>query len=456
LLLILGLLGWSTVEAATPPPGVGKTASATDQLEPALRGRVVAVGIVGASAISPVGDFLPGGELHEDPRFTPFTSSGRVLDPGRILVASSSNFGAPRALPDWPSGAILSIDPRASERLIVPPDFAVAGNQASASEGAVQLFTAQSPAFLNSLQNPQARTAALPAVSNPRGITVNNAFGRPWFANAPLGALAPGTETSIDPDGRPRVALRRVAGGVFAGDQTNRPSQLIRGSLVGSVGTALLGTSPDGTPRGVYAVVNSDGSVVQVHIRQGVDGLAPPGTIGAISTVDLGFASSTESVATRTGIVFNWVPDKILYVADPARNAVVALTLVDDGRVFRVQDVRRIESSRFDMPVDLAAAVPEIVSRVFASNTTLAGGADLYVANRGNGTIVRLRQDGTVLAVRQVEVPGVGTLGPGRLNGIAVSPDAERIYVTVTGPLDDTMEMEGSVIELPAFYGNGS
>jgi hypothetical protein len=155
-------------------------------------------------------------------------------------------------------------------------------------------------------------------------------------------------------------------------------------------------------------------------------------------------------------MVFNWVPDQVLYVADPVRNAVVALTLEDDGFVFEVREVRRLEASQFDVPIDLAPAVPEIVSRGFASNTTLAGRADIYVANRGNGTLVRLRQDGTVLAVRTIELPGLGPLGPGRLNGIAVSQDAQRIFVTLSGSLDGEAESEGAILELPAFDGGGT
>jgi hypothetical protein len=60
-----------------------------------LRGRIIAVGIPGASAISPVGTFLPGGPIHDNPAFAAYTQPGRILDPARILVGSRSNFGAP-------------------------------------------------------------------------------------------------------------------------------------------------------------------------------------------------------------------------------------------------------------------------------------------------------------------------------------------------------------------------
>src|SRR5262245_1170923 len=60
-----------------------------------LNGRIVAVGIPGASAISAVGTFLPGGPIHDNPAFAAYTQPGAVLDPVRILVGSTSNFGAP-------------------------------------------------------------------------------------------------------------------------------------------------------------------------------------------------------------------------------------------------------------------------------------------------------------------------------------------------------------------------
>jgi hypothetical protein len=64
---------------------------------------------------------------------------------------------------------------------------------------------------------------------------------------------------------------------------------------------------------------------------------------------------------------------------------------------------------------------------------------------------IRVRQDGTVVAVRRV------TVGDGlfddvlfdlvRLNGIATSTDGKTIFVTVTGPL----ARQGGVLALPAF-----
>src|SRR4051812_49188106 len=71
---------------------------------PALTARVVAVGIPGVAAVSPVGAFHPGGPIRDKPEFAAFTQPGRILDPNRVLVTSTSNFGAPLAVAGAPGG----------------------------------------------------------------------------------------------------------------------------------------------------------------------------------------------------------------------------------------------------------------------------------------------------------------------------------------------------------------
>lgn len=88
---------------------------------------------------------------------------------------------------------------------------------------------------------------------------------------------------------------------------------------------------------------------------------------------------------------------------------------------------------------------PSIVS------ATLDVQSDFYVANRRNNTIVRMTQTGAVIAVRRVRLADGRTLGSARLNGIAISPDFTKIWVTVTGGLPGLEDHEGAVLELPAF-----
>ncbi len=432
--VLVSLLALFCIVAAVASPRV-----------PELRGRLVAVGIPGVAGVSAVGTFHEGGPVHDKPAFRVFTEPGAILDPDRILVTSTSNFGAPIGHSNEPAGAVLSIDPRGDDMPIqIPPTFASSGAQAIALNGRVMLFTANSPGFMNRIYNPSATTADLPAVTNPTGISINNAFGRVWVTGEPFGGKGAGIHSVLDPDGRPfNGAPSKTAGGTFSGALTNRAPQLIAGSMTsGALATALLGKSSDGSGRAVFAGLHADGSVVQVHVEKGVDGLVPADTIGALHN---------SAQVTRGGMVFNWVPNPILYVADPTADSIVALSLRSDGKVFRLESSRRLSAPELNFPVDIAPAVAEVASAIFSSNTTLAGNADIYVANRGNGTIVRIKQDGSVVAVRRVTIPGIGWVGAGRLNGIAISPDAGHIWVTLSGALPGYPE--GAVVELPVFGG---
>jgi len=110
--------------------------------------------------------------------------------------------------------------------------------------------------------------------------------------------------------------------------------------------------------------------------------------------------------------------------------------------------VRRISSPALDRPVDLAPAQRDNDNVNWASNTTLDQGSDFYVANRGDNTIVRMRQDGTVVAFRRVHAHGRELGDDDSLNGIATSPDGSQIYVTFANPGPGALH---GVLELPAF-----
>jgi DNA-binding beta-propeller fold protein YncE len=141
-------------------------------------------------------------------------------------------------------------------------------------------------------------------------------------------------------------------------------------------------------------------------------------------------------------------------VSDPVADEIVSVSLPKDGTgtVRRSGDVQRFKNEAFDMPVDLAPTSPEGSHRDWSSNTTLAELSDIYVLNRGNNTITRIKDDGTVIATQAVVLPGGESLGSAKLNGIATSPDGAKIYVTVTGTLPGRAE-EGALLELPTFTG---
>jgi hypothetical protein len=453
------LLSIALASLAVTSLSLAGAASAHEKPEPrVIEGRLIAIGIPGVSAISVVGAFLPGGPIHDNPALAAYTIPGAVLDPVRLLVASTSNFGQPLANHDQLSGSILSIDPTGKLPLIVPPQFARAGGQVVAERGALQMYSAQSSAFQNSIHNPAAATARYTGVSNPLGLSINNAFGRVWPVNAPYGLEGIGSSTIDDPTGEPLAGAPDPAlGGVYAGNLTPRlPTQIIPGALrTGGVGTAFLGRSPDGSTKAVFAVITADGAVVQESTLKALDGLAPVATVGPVLSRrwhdDFDDSDDHRGAQPRVGALVNYAPNRVLYVSEPFDNSIAALSLNDDGAVFHVTAVQHLRSSALDEPVDMAPVVIESSDPDWSSNTTLDVDSDIYVANRGNNTIVRMHQDGTVVAVRRVTLRGLRELGQARLNGIAGSPDGTTIYVTLTGRLFDWIPLRGAVLELPAF-----
>jgi hypothetical protein len=433
-----------------------------------IKARVVATNIPGASAISQVGTFIPGpptpfGQCtlpHPIPGFSSgdFIKTGAVLDPNRILVGSRSNFGAPLAIGVGTEGSFLSIDPSGPGILSVPPNFAQSGVQASTLGGAVQMFSANSPHWYNAVNNPGANTANYTGVSNPLGLSNNNAFGRIWPANAPFSDAGVGSSTILDPTGLPlKGAPNSVIGGVYGGSLTNRnvvavpqQPQVIPGSLnTGAVGTAFLGPSPDGSCKAVFAVVTADGAIVQEHTLKGLDGLAPAGTVQPL--LGRSWDPPNQGVEPRLGVLMNpytatpgmaWQ----LFVSEPFNNTIAVINLAVFGnQVFGPGLVSRISSPSLNLPVDLAPVQRDADSVTWASNTTLDKDSDFYVANRGDNTIVRMSQDGTVVSVRRVALDS--PVNNASLNGIATSTDGKTIYVTVTSPSN----IQGGVLALPVF-----
>jgi hypothetical protein len=435
-----------------------------------VNARVVALNIPGASAISEVGTFLnvppPGACANPIPsKFPTYIQPGAVLDPKRILVGTSSNFGAPIATGVGREGSLLSIDPSGPFILDVPANFAKSGDQASTLAGAVQMFSANSPHWLNNVNNPGANTARYAGVSNPLGLSNNNAFGRIWPANAPFGETGIGSSSILDPTGLPLAGPpNNLIGGVYVGSLTNRnvvtvpqQPQVIPGSLsTGAVGTALLGPSPDGTCKAVFAVVTADGAIVQEDTLKGLDGLAPPGTVGPLFGRG-SYDSLGESVQPRLGVLMNpytsTAGELQLFVSEPFKNTIAVVNLVSTGiapnQVFGLGSIRHIGSPWLDFPVDIAPVQRDNDDPKWASNTTLDQGSDIYVANRGNNTIVRMHQDGGVVAARRVNIVGSWRHEDGeRLNGIATSSDRSTIYLTFTGAQRQGM---AGVLALSAF-----
>jgi hypothetical protein len=463
MLVVAALAGNSGWREARAQPDLGVDA------------RVVATNIPGASAIAQVGTFIAGGTLipcdcaNPSPiptKFPTYVRPGAILDPTRLLVGSTSNFGASLPPSGGRQGSLLSIDPSGSGTLIVPANFDTKGDQEATLGGAVQMFSANSPFWLNGVNNPGAVTAQYTGVGNPLGLSNNNGFGRIWPANSPFGLAKIGSSSILDPTGLPlKGAPNALIGGVYVGDFTNRnfvtnQAQVISGGLnTGGVGTALLGPSPDESCKAVFAVVTADGAIVQEHTLKGLDGVAPRFTVRPI----LGGNGNAqqEAVAPRFGVIMNPYTNsstvvRQLFVSEPFYNTIAVVNLVVAGvapnKVFWLGSVTRIGSRVLNLPVDLAPVKRDHVNPNWASNTTLDDGSDFYVANAGDNTIVRMRQDGTVVAIRRVMVNG-HPLDNVSLNGIAASADATdtTLPTTIFATFIDPSSGKGGVLAMPAF-----
>jgi hypothetical protein len=116
------------------------------------------------------------------------------------------------------------------------------------------------------------------------------------------------------------------------------------------------------------------------------------------------------------------------------------------NQVFGLGSVTRIGSAALNRPVDLAPVQRDADNPNWASNTSLDDDSDFYVANQGDNTIVRMKQGGTVVAIRRVTINGQ-PLDNVSLNGIAASVDPKTIFATFVDPNNG----QRGVLAMPAF-----
>jgi hypothetical protein len=139
-----------------------------------------------------------------------------------------------------------------------------------------------------------------------------------------------------------------------------------------------------------------------------------------------------------------------LFVSERFFDTIAVVNLTNFGtapnQVFRADSISRLSSSALNLPVDLTPVQRDVDNVNWASNTALDDGSDFYVANQGDNTIVRMQQDGAVVALRRVTLNG-HPLDNVSLNGIAASVDATTIFATYGDPNTG----QGGVLAMPAF-----
>jgi hypothetical protein len=145
-----------------------------------------------------------------------------------------------------------------------------------------------------------------------------------------------------------------------------------------------------------------------------------------------------------------------LFVSEPFYDTIAVVNLVIAGtapnQVFGFGSVTRIRSPALNLPVDLTPVERDRDNTNWASNTTLDDGSDFYVANAGDNTIVRMRQNGAFVAIRRVMVNG-HPLDNVSLNGIAASADATdtTLPTTIFATFVDPSSGQGGVLAMPVF-----
>jgi hypothetical protein len=137
-----------------------------------------------------------------------------------------------------------------------------------------------------------------------------------------------------------------------------------------------------------------------------------------------------------------------LFVTEPFFNTIAVVNLfgTPPTQVFSLGSVARISSPLLNLPVDLTPVQRDVDNLNWASNTALDQGSNFYVSNQGDNTIIRMKQDGTVVAIRRVTLNG-HPLDNVSLNGIAASVDAKTIFATFVGPNTG----QGGVLAMQAF-----
>ncbi len=253
------------------------------------------------------------------------------------------------------------------------------------------------------------------------------------------------------------------------------------------------------THNSIYFAATGDGGIVQIDLDGGVSQVAAPRTLqslvrfpanftggagtqwapNACSTPpapgstpqcpcdpllsdiagrDVAFAGSLAARALdcdpylRMGMVYQ--PDtRTLFAADPVGRGVRAIYLdlagsnTPQGVYFSTGSQSVTLGGFLDTPVDVVPAQPLPVSTSQATQSS-----DLYVADRGAGTLVRMTQAGEFVAVAKPLIQNQ-PVGKGRIAGLAISPDGKRLFVSLSEgcPVGPTYNASGCIIEVPPF-----
>jgi len=186
----------------------------------------------------------------------------------------------------------------------------------------------------------------------------------------------------------------------------------------------------------VYFAATGDGGIIQIDLDSGISQLAPPCT--TLPLVPNAPCAATlppgpllpDDPSLKQGMLFD-EETRTLFVADPARNFVQAVSLsklepaTPQGVWYRSGGYTIEANGLFSMPIDLAPTNPPQ-----KSPDHLRTSSDIYVLNRGTSSIVKVVQSGDLL---EYIVPRVKEreFDAGTFTAIATSADGTTLYLAV-------------------------
>ena len=173
-----------------------------------------------------------------------------------------------------------------------------------------------------------------------------------------------------------------------------------------------------------------DGALAQVHVEDGVDGLAPPGTLAPLARP----AAEDRSEPGRVGMVFNWVPDRFLYVTDPGNDAIAAAAILTttSGSSSR-RDATAGEPALLGAGRPRAGSARDRQPRVLEQHDGSPAARTCTSPTAARARSCACARTAGSWPSPAIALPGRGVVGAGQLNGIAVSSDAGRIWVSLSG-----------------------
>lgn len=372
---------------------------------------------------------LPLVEIPPDPDFSPI---------GNEQLGPLSPFHAPTGIAVQNDGYPFVVSSGLNLNNIAAPDTVMAGGRAASigADGRPVTYIPEDPLV--------PAGPLVPAFPPRRGGPVTGV----WWGEEDMRACSQLPTTRLP--FRLRAEVAGSPAGLPCGSDSLVPAATSNGLSNGLYGVVFGGAGADNfqadnpltpgvdyfTRNPVYFAATGDGGVVQIDLDSGVSQLSPPCTLRPLNPLvpcAINLAAGqliTDDPSLKHGMLYT-EDTRTLFVADPVRNLVQALSLgrLDAGTIrgvyYRSGGYQIDVSGLLSTPVDLAPTNPPA-----RSPDHLRSSSDLYILNRGSSSIVKTSQAGDFIDYIVPRFNGQ-TFDAGRFSALAASPDGTKLYLAV-------------------------